>query len=73
MAKRYRSPIVLDGPVDPGFDKSIELGIDAIREMKDEISTSFVYGDETYEEEYIVPDVVEEILVTETASEEVDE
>ena len=38
--------------------------------MKDDLSTSFVYGDDNYEEDYIVPDLVEEVVTSDAASEE---
>ena len=61
MAKKYRTPILLETP-DPNDDTSGNVTIRAIHEIKDDISTSFVYGDDSYEEEYVVPGIVEEIV-----------
>ena len=66
MARRYQSPVLLSDmpPVNPsqGFHG------ESIHELKDDISTSFVYGDDNYEEEYIVPDVVKEVTASDSGS-----
>ena len=71
MAKKYRTPILLDLD-DNGFDTehSGEYHFDSTHELKDELATSFVYGDDNYEEEYIVPDVVDEVIAADPVAEE---
>ena len=69
MAKKYISPTF--GDVDPISQGSVDW--DSARSMKDDISTSFVYGDDSYEEEYVVPDVVEELVSADSGSEEAGE
>ena len=62
MAKKYRAPLLLDGDPNMGGAELSEHGIfHAVQDMKEDISTSFVYGDNSYEEDYVVPDVMEEI------------
>lgn len=69
MAKKYNSPVILAGPIDDSRP-SLTGDLQFIRDEKGDISTSFVYGDDFYEEEYVVPDVVEEVISSDTASEE---
>ena len=68
MAKKYRSPILLDEVIEtpPAEGTNMHGGFNNIREMKDDLSTSFVYGDDHYEEEYVVPDIVEEVIVSDS-------
>ena len=68
MAKKYSTPVIL-GPIDD-IRPSLKGDLQFVRDEKDDISTSFVYGDDCYEEEYVVPDVVEEIAPAGSNSEE---
>ncbi len=62
MAKKYKSPVLLSDIGGLTGESGAYAVEDSIREQKDDLlATSFVYGDESYEEEYIVPDVMEEI------------
>ncbi len=74
MAKKYLSPVLLAGG-EIGHNKSEQGNVEdeSIRNMKDDISSSFVYGDDNYEEEYIVPNIVEEIVPADSRSEEAGE
>ena len=72
MAKKYMSPVLMEGGIeDP--TTSLGAGLDAVREMKDDLSTSFVYGDDNYEEDYMVPDLVEEVITSDVSTESEDQ
>ena len=68
MARKYNSPVLLSDmpPVKPSQGV---IGF-STHDMKDDISTSFVYGDDNYEEDYVVPDVVEEVIAADSEAEE---
>jgi hypothetical protein len=72
MAKRYLSPVILDDtPGTPG--QTLEGDIASVRDLKEDMSTSFVYGDDSYEEEYVVPDVIQEVASADPVAEDSEE
>ncbi|MBR2779723.1 MAG: hypothetical protein IKD85_06090 [Firmicutes bacterium] len=59
MAKKYCAPVLLGTPDNP--NPSFAGNWQDIREEKEDLANSFVYGDDNYEEEYVVPDIFEVI------------